>query len=177
MSHRVADSLICMEATNLAEIYHLPVLDWADVAARLDAGLGQAPGSGGPNRHTCWLATINPDGSPHVTGIGGLWADGAFWFQTGPGTRKGKNLARDPRCSMSVAVHEFDLVVDGEAHKVTDPATVAAMAERWAADGWPCRVDDSGVALTAEYSAPSAGPPPWAVYKITARRATALGTV
>ncbi len=26
--------------------------------------------------------------------------------------------------------------------------------------GWPARVDETGLALTAEYSAPSAGPPP-----------------
>jgi hypothetical protein len=33
------------------------------------------------------------------------------------------------------------------------------------------------VALTAEYSAPSAGPPPWHVYRLTPRTATAVGTV
>jgi hypothetical protein len=51
-------------------------------------------------------------------------------------------------------------VVESEARKVTDPATVAAMAARWAAEGWPTRVDDAGHALTAEFSAPSAGSPP-----------------
>jgi hypothetical protein len=30
--------------------------------------------------------------------------------------------------------------------------------------------------LTADYSAPSAGPPPWRVYRIAPRRATALAT-
>jgi hypothetical protein len=30
-------------------------------------------------------------------GVGALWVDGAFWFETGEETRKGKNLARDPR--------------------------------------------------------------------------------
>ncbi|MFI6998932.1 hypothetical protein [Nocardia sp. NPDC050175] len=35
----------------------------------------------------------------------------------------------------------------------------------------------SGQALTAEYRAPAAGPPPWHVYRITATTATALGTV
>jgi hypothetical protein len=29
--------------------------------------------------------------------------------------------------------------------------------------------------LTADFSAPSAGPPPWLVYRITPRSATALG--
>src|SRR5256884_6301767 len=166
-----------MDATNLADLYGLPQLDWAHIQARLDEGISQAPGSGGPSRHTCWLTTINPDGSPHVTGIGALWADGCFWFETGKQTRKGRNLARDPRCALSVAAQEFDLVVEGEATLVTDPPTVADLAARWAAEGWPARADDTGVALTAEYSAPSAGPPPWHVYRLTPRTATAVGTV
>jgi hypothetical protein len=166
-----------MEAKNLADLYESPLLDWAGIESRLERGVSQAPGTGGPNRHTCWLATINPDGSPHVTGIGGLWVDGAYWFETGEHSRKGKNLARDPRCTLSIATDDFDLVVEGEARKVTDPPTVAAMAARWDAEGWPARVDDTGLALTAEYSAPSAGPPPWHVYRLTPQRATAIATV
>jgi len=166
-----------MEATNLADLYGSPLLDWSRIEARLREGLSQAPGTGGPDRHTCWLATINADGSPHVTGIGALWAEGCFWFETGKKSRKGRNLARDPRCTLSTAAQEFDLVVTGEATLVTDPATVAGLAERWAAAGWPARADDTGLALTAEYSAPSAGPPPWHVYRLTPRTATAVGTV
>jgi hypothetical protein len=166
-----------MDATNLADLYRTPLLEWGRIKARLDQGLSQAPETGGPNRHTCWLATINRDGSPHVAGIGALWVDDAFWFETGAGTRKGKNLDRDPRCTLSVATHDFDLVVEGEARKITDPSTVSAMAERWAAEGWPVRVDNTGSALTAEFSAPSAGPPPWHVYRLTPLTATALLTV
>lgn len=166
-----------MEASNLADLYGTPLLDWGRIEARLDQGVSQAPESGGPNRHTCWLATINHDGSPHVTGIGALWVGGAFWFESGAGTRKAKNIARDPRCTLSVAAEEFDLVVDGEARLVTDPATVAARAARWAAEGWPVHVDDTGAALTAKFSAPSAGPPPWFVYQLTPSAATALLTV
>jgi len=166
-----------MKATNLADLYNSPLLDWSAIESRLRAGLSQAPGTGGPSRHTCWLATINPDGTPHVTGIGALWANACFWFETGKGTRKGKNLARDPRCTLSMAAQEFDLVVEGAATIVTDQATVADLVARWAAEGWPARVDDTGLALTAEYSAPSAGPPPWHVYRLTPRTATALGTV
>jgi pyridoxamine 5'-phosphate oxidase-like protein len=166
-----------MDATNLAELYDLPLMDWAAIRERLSAGVTQAPGTGGPNRHTCWLTTINPDGSPHVTGIGGLYADGAFWFQSGERTRKARNLARDSRCALSLATDEFDLVAEGDARQVTDPRIVATMAARWAAEGWPARVDESGWAITAEYNAPSAGPPPWFVYRITPRAATALQTV
>ncbi len=165
-----------MQTKNLADLYELPVIEWEPIAARLERGVTQAPGTGGPNRHTCWLATLNPDGSPHVNGVGAMWEDGAFWFETGTSTRKARNIARDPRCSLSVATDEFDLVVEGRATKVTDPAIVAKMAAVWAAEGWPARVDESGTALTAEYSAPSAGPPPWHVYRIDITRATALLT-
>jgi PPOX class probable F420-dependent enzyme len=166
-----------MDATNLAELYGTPLVDWDRVEGRLSRGLPQAPGAGGPGRHTCWLATTNADGTPHLTGIGALWTSGTFWFETGVTTRKGRNLARDPRCSLSVATDEFDLVVDGTAAVVDDPAVVAEMADRWAADGWPARVDATGTALTAEFSAPSAGPPPWHVYRVEVRQATALLTV
>jgi len=166
-----------VKAVNLDDIYGSPLVDWARVEQRLGQGLTLAPNTGGPDRHSCWLATINDDGSPHVTGIGALWVDGAFWFETGDRTRKARNIARDPRCTMSVATQEFDLVVDGEASKVTDAATVAAMASRWAAEGWPTRVDESRTALTGDFSAPSAGPPPLHVYRLSLRTATALLTV
>ena len=166
----------CMDAKNLADLYDLPLLDWAAIEAQLEVGITQVPDSGGPNRHTCWLATINPDGSPHVTGIGAMWADNAFWFETGPETRKGRNLARDSRCVLSVAIHDFDLVVEGTAAQITEPRTVAAMATRWADEGWPARVDGTGMALTADFSAPSAGPPPWFVYRVNAQAITGLAT-
>ena len=76
-----------------------------------------------------------------------------------------------------MAVDQFDLIIEGDAHRVTDPPTVAAMARRWAAGGWPAEVDETGTALTAPFSAPSAGSPPWFVYRITPRTATAVLTV
>lgn len=166
-----------MEAKNLAELYDLQTLDWAPISARLDQGVTMAPGTGGPDRHTCWLTTIDPDGRPHATGIGALWLDGSFWFETGERSRKGRNLARDPRCSLSLSTREFDLVVDGTAAVVDDRAIVADLAARWAAEGWPCEVDESGTSLTAPFSAPSAGSPPWKVYRLSIEEATALQTI
>jgi PPOX class probable F420-dependent enzyme len=165
-----------MDTKNLAALYDLPTMEWNRIEARLTQGVTQGPETGGPDRHTHWLATINPDGAPQVTAVGALWADGAFWFQTGPQTRKARNLARDPRCSMSISAYDFDLTVNGEARLVSDPATVIARAAQWADGGWPVKVEDSGSALTAEYSAPSAGPPPWYVYRLEPDRATALLT-
>jgi hypothetical protein len=56
-----------MRAKNLADLYSLPLVDWERITDRLDAGLALGPGGGGPDHHTCWLATTYSDGSPHVT--------------------------------------------------------------------------------------------------------------
>jgi hypothetical protein len=162
---------------NLDDPDGTPVQEWAAVTSVLDSGVTQAPDTGGPNRHTTWLTTINPDGSPHVTAVGAVWLDGSFWFQTGNGTRKAKNVARDPRCTISISTKEFDLVFNGTAEKVNDPSDVARIAAVWNAGGWPCEVDGSGIGLTAPFNAPAVGPAPWFVYRIVARSATSVSTV
>jgi hypothetical protein len=154
--------------------YGAPPIEWARVAEVLDSTLTQTPETGGPNRHTTWLTTINPDGSPHVMPLGAGNVNGNWYFTSGPGTRKSRNLARDPRCVISVATEPFDLVFEGTAERVTDAAELQAMADHCVAEGWPASV--AGDALTAEFSAPSAGPPPWYVYRITPVTVYALGT-
>jgi len=167
-----------METRNLAELYDAPTMDWEDVRRTLDAGHEQAPGrEEGPGRHTTWLTTINNDGSPHVTPLGAELLDGSYYFTTGRRSRKGRNLARDPRCVVSVSIRELDLVVEGEARLVTDPEIVAKLAKVWSDGGWPCEVDESGTALTAPYSAQSAGPPPWHVYRVGPKSAHAVQVV
>jgi hypothetical protein len=151
-----------------------PLIEWEHVAGVLGGEITQAPGTGGPGRHTCWLTTINPDGSPHVQGVGLMSVNGTRYFTSGPGTRKGRNLARDPRCVISVATEPFDLVVEGTAERVVDRAELEAVAEAYAAQGWPARVE--GDALTAEFNAQTAGPPPWYVYRMVPATVIALGT-
>jgi hypothetical protein len=154
--------------------YGAPRIDWARVRDVLDGDVTQAPGTGGPGRHTHWLTTINPDGSPHVMPLGVIRVEGTWYFNSGPGTRKSRNLTRDPRCVISVATHPFDLVVEGITERVIDAAALQSVAETYAAQGWPARV--AGDALTAEFSAPAAGPPPWHVYRVVPSRVFALGT-
>jgi hypothetical protein len=67
-----------------------------------------------------------------------------------------------------------NLVVEGTAERVLDPAELRTVAEAYAAHGWPASATDEGV--TAEYSAPSAGPPPWYVYRVVPSTVYALGT-
>jgi nitroimidazol reductase NimA-like FMN-containing flavoprotein (pyridoxamine 5'-phosphate oxidase superfamily) len=154
--------------------YGAPTIEWARVKAVLDGQLTQAPGSGGPQRHTTWLTTINPDGRPHVMPLGVIQHGGSWYFTSGPATRKSRNLSREPRCVVSVATDPFDLVIEGTAERVTDPDELYAVAEAYVRCGWPAEV--AGDALTAEYSAPSAGPAPWQVYCVKPLTVFALGT-
>ena len=143
-----------MDITNLGEADGLPPVDWAGVVEKLDAGVGAA--SHALNSRTTWLCTVNQDGSAHATPVGARWLDGTFWFQTGAGTRKGRNVARDPRCSIAVSVRGADVVVEGDAARVTEPDALARIAKAWADNGWPAEPDDSGRGITAPFNAPGA---------------------
>lgn len=112
---------------------------------------------------TWFLGTIKPDGRPHAAGIGAQWHDGDLYFTSGPGTRKARDLAANAACTISVKVKGIDLVFEGEAARVTDPTTLDALAARYREAGWPAQVEND--AFTAPFSAPSAGPPPWHLYR------------
>jgi hypothetical protein len=161
-----------MEIINLGTADGLPPVDWAAVVDKLDAG--SAPAADAVNSRTTWLCTVNEDGSPHVTAVGALWVEGTFWFQTGAGTRKGRNVVRDPRCSVSVSIRDADVVVEGDAVRVTEPAALTRIAKAWADQGWPAEPDESGTGITAPFNAPAQGPPPWNVYRIEPRSVTVV---
>src|SRR3984957_9734614 len=111
-----------MEIINLGATDGLPPVSWAKVVEELEAGSSPAPDA--HNARTTWLSTVNEDGSPHMTAVGALWLDGSFWFQTGARTRKGRNVARDPRCSIAVSILDTDVVIEGDAARVTQPGAV-----------------------------------------------------
>jgi hypothetical protein len=121
---------------------------------------------------TFFVATARPDGRPHTAGVGAIWVDDTLYFTSGPGTRKSRNLAANPACSVSVRLRGIDLVLDGEAHRVTDASTLEQVAAVYRTGGWPASVE--GDALTAPYSAPSAGPAPWYVYRLALQSAVGV---
>jgi hypothetical protein len=161
-------------ADNLAELYDAPPISWSDVEAALDSPMGQAPGTGGPDHHTYWLATSDADGRPHVTGVGVNRMDGRWYFTAGPGTRKARNLERDGRASLGISAPGFDCSIQGSVRRVTDPDLLERSAAALREEGWPCAVD--GDAITAEFSAPSAGPPPWYLWELTPEDVFAVAT-
>jgi hypothetical protein len=121
-----------------------------------------------------FLGTSRPDGRPHAARVGALWYDGDVYFTSGPGTRKSRNLAANPACTISMSLEGIDLVLEGEATRVTDRPTLEAVAGLYREGGWPAEVE--GEAFTAPYSAPSAGPPPWHLYRVTFHTAFGVAT-
>jgi hypothetical protein len=73
-----------------------------------------------------------------------------------------------------MSLPDLDLAIEGTVARVTDGPTLARLAERYAAQGWPATVGEG--ALTAPYSAPSAGPPPWDLYVVTPLTAFGVAT-
>jgi hypothetical protein len=155
------------ETTNL-DRYGNPAIPWSRPRDRLalDTPKAETP---------CFLGTCDPDGRPHSAGIGALWLDGDLYIVSGPGTRKSRNLAANPACTISARLEGIDLVLEGEATRVTDPPTLERVAAQYRdVGGWPATVE--GDAFTAPYSAPSAGPPPWYLYRFTFHTVFGVGT-
>jgi hypothetical protein len=86
------------------------------------------------------------------------------YFTSGPGTRKSRNLSKNPACTLSLRLEGIDLIFEGEAQRVVDRSTLEQVAAVFRDGGWPAEVD--GDAMTARYSAQSAGPPPWNLYRL-----------
>jgi hypothetical protein len=117
-----------------------------------------------------WLATVTPDGRPHLMPIIAFWFEGAFHFLAGRTTRKGRNLAADDRCVIAtgnLTMPSMDLIVEGRAHPITDQADVARLAATFGGEGWPLEARGSDV-----YGphGPTAGPPPYAIYRLEATK-------
>ena len=71
-------------AEQLSSPPNTPLTPWTDVRARLEGG------------DTYLLATVRPDGRPHVVPVLAVWIDGALYFNARATTRKAKNLEHEP---------------------------------------------------------------------------------
>jgi hypothetical protein len=153
------------EVTNL-DRYGDPALEWTRVRDALASG---------PIGGEFFLGTVRPDGRPHAAGVGALCLDDVLYFVSGPTTRKSRNVAANPACTLSAKFPGIDVIIEGSAARVTDPATLEKIAAHYRDNaGWPAEVE--GDAFTAPFSAPSAGPPPWYLYTITLHTVFAVAT-
>ena len=93
------------------------MLPWSFAADRLSSS------------HDYWLATVWPDGRPHVMPVWGAWFDDRLWFSTDQISRKARNLRADARCVVTTDNPLEPVVLDGMAEMITDRAQVVALTE------------------------------------------------
>jgi nitroimidazol reductase NimA-like FMN-containing flavoprotein (pyridoxamine 5'-phosphate oxidase superfamily) len=110
---------------------------WAEVVAVLDAA------------DLFWLSTTRRDGRPHVTPLPAVWDAGALHFCTGPREQKARNLEHIPQCALTTGTNTqrsgLDVVVEGRAERITDPARLQRLAQLWNDRlGWDFDVVDGG---------------------------------
>lgn len=92
-----------------------PLLTWESVEAQLREA------------QNYWLATVYPDGRPHVTPIWGVWVEGMLYFSGFPGARWARNLAATPHVATHLESGNNVVIVEGLAE---DIVTETALGER-----------------------------------------------
>lgn len=60
-----------------------------------------------------WLATVRPDGRPHVVPRWGVWLDDRFYYDGAPTTRHALNLRTNPHCTLNLENGKESVVVEG----------------------------------------------------------------
>lgn len=98
---------------------------------RADQGTGLLPWSWAEQRlreaHDYWLATIWPDGRPHVMPVWGMWFDGCLWFSSSRGSRKTRNLLAGSACVVTTDRPREPVIVEGDAELVVATDHLAAV--------------------------------------------------
>ena len=77
---------------------------------------------------TFWIATVHPSNRPHVMPVWGVWLDAAVYFSTGRKSRKGRNLAANPACTVTNDDGEEAVIVEGSAEEVKDATALERVA-------------------------------------------------
>ena len=89
-----------------------------------DQGSGLLPWSWAVDRltrsHDYWVATVRPDGAPHVMPVWGVWLDDAVWFSSALSSRKARNPATNARCSVATDDAHEPVVLEGHADQVSE---------------------------------------------------------
>jgi nitroimidazol reductase NimA-like FMN-containing flavoprotein (pyridoxamine 5'-phosphate oxidase superfamily) len=82
-----------------------------------------------------WISTVRADGRPHVTPLVAVWDGAALYFCTGDAEQKAVNLGANPHVVLTTGCNGWDggldVMVEGDAARVTDDATLQRLATAW----------------------------------------------
>ena len=85
--------------------------------------------------HLARVATVRPDGRPHVVPVWYLWEEGRFYFETARKAVKANNLRNNPHIAITVDVTAGGLrlkyvILEGQATLIEDNGMARQIAER-----------------------------------------------
>ncbi len=80
-----------------------------------------------------WLATVRPNGAPHLVPIWFVWVSGKVYLCTGADSVKARNLMGNPHVSIALEDGSQPLVIEGEARMIepVDPGVVEAFRDKY----------------------------------------------
>jgi PPOX class probable F420-dependent enzyme len=104
-----------------------------------------------------WIATVRPDGRPHLVPVWYVVDDSRWYICTAPGSVKARNLGGNPHVALALEDGANPVIVEGEARAVSPSPTVV--------DKFKAKYDWD-ITTDAHYSA---------VYEVTVRR-TVMGS-
>jgi len=97
------------------------LLDWNEIERRL-------------RESQCyWLASVLPDGAPHVRPVWGVWIDQALFFDGIPEARWARNIALNSRVSVNLEDASSVVILNGTAEDLasTDVGLAGRIVAEW----------------------------------------------
>jgi hypothetical protein len=79
--------------------------------------------------HDYWLATVWPEGRPHLMPVWALWLNASLWFSCSRASRKTVNLLTQRRGVISTDDPRSPVVVEGVVDLVSDPELLRAVLD------------------------------------------------
>lgn len=111
------------------------------------------PGMTHPERllseQNIWLATIRPDGRPHLVPIWFVWVDESFYICTEAQSVKARNLRANPRASVALENGAQPIVAECRAQLIEPPYPAAVAAAFFTKFEWDITTDQQYNVLIA----------------------------
>ena len=91
--------------------------------------------------HNLWLATVRPDGTPHLAPIWFAWVAEKIYLCTGANSVKVRNLKQNPRVTVALEDGDQPIVIEGRAQPigVVPKPVIAAFKKKY---DWNISNDD-----------------------------------
>jgi PPOX class probable F420-dependent enzyme len=73
------------------------------------------------SQQVIWLASVRPDGRPHLVPIWFVWLEGKIYLGTDPASVKVRNLRANPEVSLALEDGVQPLICEGSARLLEEP--------------------------------------------------------